>query len=246
MTPAQGRRWKRELERENRRAEKRAARERLASLRLAIREAREARRLAAAQARLRCKAARLAARARARELRARMLSEMRVAVAAARSEARSACDVELERARELGTKREQARAAFEAERAFQREIRRIERWNRAKEREARALFGGRAGAAVRRGESDDEVLQNIPPELAALFERVKSRIRGSDRMSRTEAFLEYAEEHPGEALEAMGDPSDRVIADLEARAEEEARRAAGRRARRRPPTTAPAADEVPF
>ncbi len=42
----------------------------------------------------------------------------------------------------------------------------------------------------RQAESDDEVRSNIPPELVALFERVKRGIKASPRMSRTEAFLQ--------------------------------------------------------
>ena len=41
----------------------------------------------------------------------------------------------------------------------------------------------------RQAESDDEVRSNIPPELVALFERVKRGIKASPRMSRTESFL---------------------------------------------------------
>jgi hypothetical protein len=48
----------------------------------------------------------------------------------------------------------------------------------------------------RRAESDDEVRSNLPADLVALFERVKGGIKASPRMSRTEVFLQYAEEHP--------------------------------------------------
>jgi SAM-dependent methyltransferase len=58
-------------------------------------------------------------------------------------------------------------------------------------------------AAMRASESDDEVRQNIPPTLIALFNRVRTQIRGSKRQTRTEAFLEYVADHPGEELDAV-------------------------------------------
>jgi predicted RNA methylase len=52
-------------------------------------------------------------------------------------------------------------------------------------------------------ESDDEVRQNIPDHLIPLFNRVRLGIRETGSKSRTEAFLEYAEQHPGEELAAV-------------------------------------------
>jgi hypothetical protein len=54
--------------------------------------------------------------------------------------------------------------------------------------------------AERRSESDDEVRSNVDPHLLPLFEEVKGKIKGSERRSRTEAFLEYAEAHPEDVL----------------------------------------------
>jgi hypothetical protein len=105
---------------------------------------------------------------------------------------------------------ERARGELAAENKYQRELRRIERGNRAK-------LKARPPAKVRRQETDEEVRGNIPPELAALFDRVKRSIRGSDRKSRTEAFLEYAEAHPDEEWQALEDRTDEVIRELERR-----------------------------
>ena len=96
----------------------------------------------------------------------------------------------------------------------------------------------------RQAESDDEVRANIPPELVALFERVKRGIKASPRMSRTEAFLKYAEEHPGEVLVAVDDKTDALIRELEEQ-ERQARhnlRRGPRRVRRTPDRLA----EMPF
>src|SRR6185295_17647714 len=69
--------------------------------------------------------------------------------------------------------------------------------------------------AVARGESDDEVRANIPPDLVPLFERVKRGIKGSARESRTEAFLRYVEEHPREQFAAVDDATDALIREME-------------------------------
>ncbi len=56
---------------------------------------------------------------------------------------------------------------------------------------------------MRISESDDEVRQNIPEHLIPLFERVRPGIKKCAGKSRTEVFLEYVEEHPGEEIEAV-------------------------------------------
>jgi hypothetical protein len=103
-------------------------------------------------------------------------------------------------------------------------MKRIERANRV-----RALEFKRATKAERRAESDDEVRGNIPAEFVSLFERVKGRVKGSPRMTRTEAFLHYAHEHPDEVLVSLEDRTDQLVRELEER-----ERAAARSARRLP------------
>ena len=56
---------------------------------------------------------------------------------------------------------------------------------------------------------------NIPPDLVGLWERVKRSIKDSSRMSRTEAFLHYAEEHPDEVLAVIEDKTEATIRELE-------------------------------
>lgn len=92
-----------------------------------------------------------------------------------------------------------ARARAEREEAirFRAELARIEAANRSK---GRAL---RTSSKLKRSESDDEVEGNIPDRLVPLWKRVKRSMRATDRMSRTEAFLHYAEENPGEATDAQ-------------------------------------------
>jgi hypothetical protein len=219
LTRAEGRRQRREIMKEIAREHRREQREKLAHLRQELRDARALRQTALRQAKDRCRTDRLAARARARELRARLLAELRQAVRAERTRAKEDCAAGLAEARAIADNVQRARAELAAERKYRRDLARIERANRQRFKETR-----RATSAERRGESDDEVRGNIPPELLPLWERVKRSIRGSSRMSRTEAFLEYAEEHPSEVLEVLEDRTDALVRELEAK-EREARRA---------------------
>jgi hypothetical protein len=86
-----------------------------------------------------------------------------------------------------------------------------------------------------------------PPELVALFERVKRGIKASPRMSRTEAFLHYAEENPDEVLAAVDDKTDALIRELEAQHREARRSLRGPPPRLRPSRYTPEQlAEVPF
>jgi hypothetical protein len=104
-----------------------------------------------------------------------------------------------------------ARAEVLAERSYQRELRTIERTNRK-----RRLEAPRITRIERHGESDDEVRSNVPADLHPLFERVKKGIKSTPRMTRTEAFLLWAEQHPAEVLAALEDKTEAVIRELEA------------------------------
>ena len=185
------------------REHKRELREKLALLVADLRDARAMRRGAIVAAKHQCRAQKLSARTRARELRARLLEELREAIRAERAAARSSCAVGLRDARGIANRVQRARLELLAERKYRREMRQIERSNRKRFLEAK-----RASATELRGESDETVRGNIPPEMVPLFDKVKKSIRGSDRMSRTEAFLHYAEEHPGEVLAGIEDQTD--------------------------------------
>ena len=110
------------------------------------------------------------------------------------------------------------------------EERYLEKLQRAADR--RHQRGVRSVYRERTSESDDEVLGNIPRGLVKVFDKVRRHIKGSDRKSRTEAFLEWVEENPGE-----------VYAIQERDAEREVRRL-GRGQRRMLRTVH--SDEVPF
>lgn len=210
---------KKALQRDIARAEKKAARDLLAALRVELRHARASRKGALANAKRRCREGRLEARERAKATRLRVRAELRELLAQERAAAKATCSVGLAEARGLGTAIERQRAKLTAERAFHREMRRLEAANRAR---TKAAAPKRARGEAH-GESDDQVRQNIDPDLIPLFDRVRRQIRGSARISRTEAFLHYAEEHPHEVLEVLEDKTDALVRELEARERKAAR-----------------------
>jgi len=217
------------------REHRKQTREKLGRLRQELRDARALRRSELRQAKERCRAARLAVRAEARELRARVLAELRETIRRDRVKAREVCAVGLAEARGIADRIERARAELHAERSYHQELRRIERANRERHRETK-----HANRRERRAESDELVRSNIPEELMGLWENVKGSIRGSDRMSRTEAFLKYAEEHPNEVIAILEDRTEALIRDLEKRELE------ARRELRRGPPREVYSDVVPF
>ncbi len=173
-------------------------------------------------------------RERLQAIRERVLQDLRETVASERAAAKEACAIRQNEARRVTDRIKRVRAELEAERAYQRDMRRIEGANRQRTRQAH-----RTSAAERRSQSDDEVRANIPDDLVPLWERVKRTIRGSDRMSRTEAFLHYAEEHPREILQVLEDKTDALVRDMEARERQAAR------ALRRPVSSGVRQDDAP-
>ncbi len=201
-----------------RRERRRLARERLAALRVELREARTRRKQALVDARERCRAERLAVRERLRALRIRTLQELRETGRVERAAVRQACLTRLADARALRDEVARVRAKMVAERQLQAEMRRVDREERVRQRAAPACVTCRA-------ETDEEVLANLPSELAPLFDRVKKTIKASPRMSRSEAFLKYAETHPEEVLAESQHMDDTRVRELERQEREFAKEA---------------------
>lgn len=239
LSTAEGKRQRKALLREIAAEHVRQDREKLAELRAKIRDVKTRRASALKLARNQCRIGALKARETAKARVIAIREQAREQVKTARREevlkARAACDARKTKvataALSVSAKR---RATLQAERDFQREMKRIEHW--AKNRKA-----VKTTALERRQESDDEVRQNITEDLRPLFERVKKGIKGSTRKSRTEAFLGYAEENPHEVVDAMVELSQREIAKL---IHQEARLA--KAVRRPPPPTAAELAAIPF
>jgi hypothetical protein len=210
LSAAEGKRQRKALMRDIAIAEKKRQREQLRALVTDLREVRVKRRQARHEAIAMCREGKRAARQRVRELRDKALGELKLAIELERSTAKMNCSSAKTRAAELEDRRKQAKAKLLAERAFRRDMRRIEADNRARRKEIRS-----SSARERKTESDDEVRGNIAPELVALFEQIKSRIKAGPHQSRTEAFLHYAEEHPDEVIASYEDVGEARIRELE-------------------------------
>jgi hypothetical protein len=236
LTRAQGRSQRAKLMREIAREEKKKKREHLLALRAAILAARASHKRAIQHARERCRMARVEARAKATALRAKALEELKAAIALERTAARTSCERARGSASSAKGHAARARGELKAEQQFRREMRRIEQSARDRHRE----LAKKQKRGERQHESDDEVRGNIPPELVYLFNQVKRLIKPSPHRTRTEAFLEYAEQHPREVLSALEDKSEDMIRDLERREREAAQ------AVRRPLSRRELAELVPF
>jgi hypothetical protein len=69
-------------------------------------------------------------------------------------------------------------------------------------------------------ESDDSVRSNIAPEMVRVFDAVRKHIKGGPRKTRTEAFLEWAEENPDEVWSVLQHQAERDLAQLIAEQEQ--------------------------
>ena len=166
-----------------------------------------------------CKVSRERALASARE-------RLRIETAKLRQEVREAKQAERNRClarrvkTSLGTRvaadklREEARRISEKEREVQ---------------AGKALEGRSKARAItlreRSEESDDEVRSNLDPGLIPIFDVVRRQIKGSPRISRTEAFLQWTEENPDEIWQMREADSARQVRAL-MKAEHEAYREA--------------------
>lgn len=128
--------------------------------------------------------------------------QARAEIAAARQEAadaRAACTAARQRAKDTCALAKTLRSKRDALVALAHEYRLIRRAELAR-------LGKRAVPRAYRPESDEEVRNNIPPELVPTWEVEKRGIRGNARKSRTEEFLEWVEQHPSEIVYV--EPSD--------------------------------------
>jgi len=188
-------------------------------------------------------------RHRRRQLKER-LAELATLITAARAARREAVkSVKLDcREKRLalrescGRRAERARSGGESD---VEKLRRQTRELRSTDRTIREVDSGgrrkRSTAAERRQESDDEVRTNLSPELVSVFDDVRKHIKGGPRRTRTEAFLEWAEENPDAVLEAQQHAADKYLRELLA----EERMHTTRLKRRRVGNYAPG-EEVPF
>ena len=182
---------------------------RLEELRHALKAAR-GRRAAALKATVQtCRKLRQGAQVRAVELRRATLAGLALEVQELRQQARNRCQLRRHAIRKAGGRAVAVKAALLAEqRQLQEQLKRLEQDARMKKQRHAA------SSKERRAESDDYVRGNLPAELVGVFEAVKSKIKGSARRTRTEAFLEWASEHPEDVLLHQQHAADREVAEL--------------------------------
>ena len=175
-------------------------REGLAALRAKIDAAKAERRVMVRAAREACRTALLSVRQSQAAERRRLTLEHQ----AEREHGRVVCVTGKAAAKEQGHELERrAKRTLRDERVFQRQIRR-----------AGKKPPERTTARERAQEDDDAVRNNLPPELGPVFDKHRRSFKGSPRRSRTEAFLEWAEENPDEVLAVQQGEADRELKEL--------------------------------
>jgi len=147
----------------------------------------------------------------ARTARKESIDRIRFQCRAAREKLRTMCGTRRERARREGDE------AIKAKRREIHEERHLEKLQRSADRRyklgslKKPIGRVRDARRERQSESDDEVRQNIPAGLVKVFDKVRRHIKGSERRSRTEAFLEWAEENPEEVYAMQEREAEREI-----------------------------------
>lgn len=145
-----------------------------------------------AETRRRIRAACSADRKRLTEDAKKKREALRDAIREERAALRGRCAVRLDEARAATAK------AIDEARSSAMHLDRLRRVTRTPAQLA-AAERARLRLAERVRESDDDVRRNVSGDLAIVWERVKHRIRPSSRRTRTEAFLEWVQEHEAEA-----------------------------------------------
>ena len=209
MTPTQSTAHRKQLMREIGNELRAKDRIHLHQIQTRIVEARAARREAVAEAKHQCKAARVALTAKQKAERERIRADQ----AAERLERRGTCHASKAEASSAGKRRIGE---------LRGELRHTAKEQRVIERAGKAPRL-RSTSGERRAESDDAVRSNLPENLVPVFNKVKARIKGSARRSRSEAFLEWAHENPDEVLELQQHDADRYLKELIAQEKEQGR-----------------------
>ena len=157
----------------------------------------------------------------AREARRGSIERIRLQCRAARARLRTTCGLRKERARLEGEE------VIQARRREIQEERYLDKLQRSRPKPAQPLGRMRNVRREREAESDDEVRRNLSPDLASVFSKVRKHIKGSERRSRTEAFLQWAEENPDEIYAMQEQRAAREIERLVKEYQRETRRTAG-------------------
>jgi hypothetical protein len=158
----------------------------------ALAEARKAKQSAMKEARSSCKVDREKTKESSRASYKKTVEKARSKREAARAEARSRCSSGVQKVVETyDPKVKKSGAELSEEQKHQREIKRIEAANKDREKKR-----PKKSAGERLHEADQEVVQNLPPELIPVWHHFKDKVKGSKRRSRYEAFMDFIHDHP--------------------------------------------------
>lgn len=166
-----------------------------------------------------CRKLRTGAKLKVEELRRAELARLKAESKRVRQQARNECQARKHRIRKAGGKAVAVqRALLKEERDHQAQQKRLAEHARLR------IAKHKSSKSELRQESDDHVRGNLPAELVPVFNRVQRQIKGTQRRTRTEAFLEWAEAHPEDVQEYQQHETDRAVARLVAEHEATQRR----------------------
>ena len=181
----------------------------LVQLDAALKAARARRSKAMQGAVLTCRRARKSTAERIVEFRKAERERVAAEVKTMRTAARNRCQARKHFIRKAGGRVvDQRRQTLRAERALQAQMQRLAQHARMRTSKHATT------SKERKAESDDYVRGNLPPELVGVFNAVRGQIKGGPRTTRTEAFLQWAEENPGDVLHHQAHDTDREVAAL--------------------------------
>ncbi|MDC3988716.1 hypothetical protein [Polyangium jinanense] len=162
----------------------------IAKKKKALGDAKAGKRSAIKEARTACKLDRDRTNKKTRAAYKRTIGRARAKRDEQRAAARSRCEAGIRTVEETYNPRiKKSAEELAEERQHQNEIRRVDAANKDRQR-------SRAKSWERMQESNEEVEQNLPPELRPVWHLVKGTIKAGGRRSRLEAFLERVEEDP--------------------------------------------------
>ncbi len=147
-------------------------------------------------------------RATCREARQRLTADARArrealrdAIRGERVALRGSCSMRLDEARAATVR------AIDEARSSAVELERLRKVTRTPAQQS-AAERARLRGAERIRESDDEVRRNLGDDLAVVWDRVKNRIKATPRTTRTEVFLAWVHDHPGDAARIVNEAAE--------------------------------------
>lgn len=216
----------------------------LAKLRGHLRSARGVRARRLREVGIACRRARRFTSKRAQAIRAAARAAAQAEIDRARAASRTTCEARKTQARAKSANSvTRALAALEAERAHQATLAVYAKPLKAAGPRPTGA-AKRARAREQAAESDSEVEANLPEDMLPVWRAVKKKIKASPRRTRTEAFLEWANEHRADVLRIQDAQIDRDVAEL-VKHEAELRSRVGSRRYYRTASDAQL-DDVPF